>query len=100
MEYLRYKPTRLWILDTAAPFPGRSGYGVNAILTGSLVKGISLSRYAASSLVVNSTNYVTFPQNVYINGLQNQNFSLAASVFIPDTGSTGNQQILSNLSTT
>lgn len=100
MQYLRYKPTRLWILDTTAPFPDRSGYSTNATLTGSVVNGIALSRYASKSLVVNSTNYVTFPQNSYKTGSQNQNFSLAASIFIPDVGSTGNQQILSNLGTT
>jgi len=98
MEHLRYKPNRLWTLDSATPFADRSGYGVNATLTGSSTNALALSRYAAFSKVVNSTNYITFPQNVYIAGKEWQNFSLMASVFLPETGGTGDQQIMSNLS--
>lgn len=98
MQYLRYKPHRLWSLDTASPFADESGYGTNATLTGTSTKGLATSRYAAYSTVVNSTNYITFPQSVYISGKERQKFTLMASVFLPDTGGTGDQQILSNLS--
>lgn len=96
MQYLRFRPSRLWTLDTASPYADRSGYATNATLTGSQVKGISLSRYAAYSHVVNSTNYITFPQTAYIVGKENQSFSLAASIYLPDTGTFSAQQILSN----
>lgn len=100
MEYLRYNPRAIWILDTGTSFADMSSYGNTATLTGSSTRGISLSSKAAYSQVVNSTNYISFPQDVYISGKQRQDFSLVASVFLPDTGSFVAQQILSNLSRT
>ena len=97
MEYVRYKPNGLWLLDETSIFKDYSGYGNNITFSGTLSsKGISLSRYAQYSQLVNSTKYITFPQSVYIAGRERQDFSLVASVFLPDTGTTGNQQILSN----
>lgn len=96
MEYLRFKPNRLWTLDTASPYQDLSGYDVDATLTGAQTKGISLSRYTEYSHVLNSSNYITFPQNVYIVGKERQSFSLCATIYLPDTGSFSAQQILSN----
>lgn len=96
MQYLRYKPSRLWKLDTTAPYPDLSGYGVSAAHQLAQTNGISLSRYTAYSQVVNSTNYITFPQNVYKVGLEKQPFTLMANIYLPDTGGSSTQQILSN----
>lgn len=96
MEYLRFKPNRLWKLDTASPYADLSGHGVSATLTGSQTKGISLSRYTSYSHVLNSSNYITFPQNVYLVGKESQSFSLCATIYLPDSGSFSSQQILSN----
>lgn len=98
MEFLRYKPSGLWMMDDTSPLQDYSGYSASATISGTEVHGLPLSSYAVFSQVLSSTVTATFASLAYRPGREADAFSLCASILPINRGSgtISAQRILSN----
>ena len=91
--------TGVWLLDSVVGLKDYSPYGRTAVLnSGSITRSAPTAASADSSIVLNASNTLRFPVNVFEQGRERDEFSIEAWVYpIDKGGAVAEQQVMSHL---